>query len=157
MSSPKWLLSASMSPGKFPVASCFSRRFSKISKWDWLRLLSLPASVLEILHTTFKAKFLFFTALWLSCMWALLAFRPDILRIYLPSENPEARKPNAGFKQLSPWGEFLQLLLSLIFRAPTWWCDLDYAFLPLLLVFLHLVVERSFLLVLRSFPSIFPQ
>ena len=106
-----------MSPGKFPVASCFSRRFSKISKWDWLRLLSLPASVLETLHTTFKAKFLLFTALWLSCMWALMSFRPDILRIYLPSENPEARKPNAGFKQLSPWGEFLQLLLSSHFQG----------------------------------------
>ena len=72
-------------------------------------------------------------------------------------QDPQARKPNAGFKQLSSWGELLQLLLSSQFKAPTWCCDLDYAFLPLLLVILQLVVEKSFLLVFGSFPSIFSQ
>ena len=40
MSSQKWLLPASLSPGGVPVASCLSRRLSKISRWVWLRLLS---------------------------------------------------------------------------------------------------------------------
>ena len=72
-------------------------------------------------------------------------------------QDPQARKPNAGFKQLSPWGELLQLSLSSQFKAPTWCRDLDYAFLPLLLVILQLVVEKSFLLVFGSFPLIFSQ
>ena len=40
MSSPKWLLSASVSPRWVPVASCRSWRFSKISKWVWTRHFS---------------------------------------------------------------------------------------------------------------------
>ena len=39
-SSPKWIALASPSSGKNSVASCLFRRFSKIIKWVWARLLS---------------------------------------------------------------------------------------------------------------------
>ena len=37
---PKWLTPATVSPMGVPVVSCFFRRFSKISRWVWSRLLS---------------------------------------------------------------------------------------------------------------------
>ena len=51
MRSLKWLLPASISPGGVPVASHFSERFSKISKWVWPWLLSKCYFCPESQHT----------------------------------------------------------------------------------------------------------
>ena len=94
MSSPKWLLSASTSPRWVPVASCLSRRLSKISKWVWPRLFSnyfCPGS---------------WKMWWPSDSprskphWSS---EPSVLGAHVPSTGPPGWGAQCGAQTLAPW------------------------------------------------------
>lgn len=75
------LLVMSMSPGGIPVASCLSKRLSKIIKFIWPRLLSnywlcaCAWSMRDFYMYSLRAEYLFPTVLWLSHTQVLLAFK----------------------------------------------------------------------------------
>ena len=114
MSSHKWLLPASVSPGWVPIASCFSG----ISKWVWPRLLSnycfcpgsrkvwdfcaRPLRVESLSHSLLALPKGSPTGLQSQMSWGLI----------FPVQNPWAGKSNVGLGLLTPWGEPLQLWLS---------------------------------------------
>ena len=163
MSLPKWLPPMFVSPGGIPVASCFSRRLSKISRWVWPRLLSnycLCAGIrgCDILCMPFKCE------VSLSCSTLALPYaNPTGLQSKMFwGLNFLVRDPGLGSLM---WGLDPSLLGENLYNcdypfaceSPTWGCGLDYTMsLPLLPILLWLLLYnfscgKSFLLVFRSF------
>ena len=93
MSSPKWLLPASLSARWVPVASCLSGRLSKISSGCDPSFFQIIASVLglgvcEILCVPLRVECLFPSALWLSQNKPHLPSKPNVLGAHLPGAGP---------------------------------------------------------------------
>ena len=98
ISSYKWLLPASLPSGGGPVAFLLTRKFSKISRYVWPRLLSKETCLCTGTQNTcdfacgpLRTKCLFLMALWLS--QAPLVLKPDILRAYSWFRTPGLRNP----------------------------------------------------------------
>lgn len=113
MSSKKWFLPESISPKGVLIASCLSRKLSKISKSVWPRLLSNPYFGISE-HERFCV-----CSLWSeSASYSHLALpyaSPGGIQsqvfwgLIFPEQNPQAGPANVGLRPLTTWGKPLQL------------------------------------------------
>lgn len=160
MSSQKLFLSESISPKEVLVASCLSRRLSKISRSVLPRLLSNPYLGISE-HERFCVCSLWSEFASYSHLTPPYASPREIQSqvfwgFIFPEKNPQAGPANVGLRPLTPWGKPLQLgLPSHLWVIHPRGVGLDYSvslsFLKISLLILLCIFScgKSFLLVFR--------